>query len=139
MMMQLLPFIPRLITKLGADGILLAEILPPSDPRLTDPDVARYIVSRCTNESEDIGCVYLRHFPVPKVIGEEEVVSVNGVGDTFLGVLVTGLARGVPLGEDLINVAQRAAGLTLRSKEAVSPELGLGLGGSLMKLKIKDV
>jgi len=75
---------------------------------------------------------------VPEVVKEEEVVSVNGVGDTFLGVLVAGLAQEVPLGEDLINIAQRASGLTLRSKEAVSPELGVGLGEDLRRRRRKD-
>jgi pseudouridine-5'-phosphate glycosidase/pseudouridine kinase len=50
---------------------------------------------------------------------------VNGVGDTFLGVLVAGLAKGLKLDERLVDIAQRGAIMTLRSREAVSPELGL--------------
>ncbi|KAE9382042.1 hypothetical protein N431DRAFT_552004 [Stipitochalara longipes BDJ] len=119
---QLLPFIPTILTKLGADGVLLTEILKPEDPRLTDPAHASYILSRTSNGSTEIGGVYMRLFPPVEVV--EDVVSVNGVGDTFLGVLIAGLAKGLELNEDLINIAQRGAVMTLRSREAVSPQLG---------------
>ncbi|PMD32773.1 hypothetical protein L207DRAFT_590466 [Hyaloscypha variabilis F] len=119
---QLLPFIPTILTKLGADGVLLTEILKPDDLRLTDPAHAPYILSRTSNGSTEIGGVYMRLFPPVEVV--EDVVSVNGVGDTFLGVLLAGLAKGLELNEDLVNIAQRGAVMTLRSKEAVSPQLG---------------
>jgi pseudouridine-5'-phosphate glycosidase/pseudouridine kinase len=120
---QLLPFIPTILTKLGADGVLLTELLKPDDPRLTDPKSAPYILSRTANGSTNIGGVYMRLFPAVEVV--DDVVSVNGVGDTFLGVLVAGLARGLKLDERLIDIAQRGAVMTLRSKEAVSPKLGV--------------
>ncbi|KAL3419200.1 IdgA domain-containing protein [Phlyctema vagabunda] len=120
---QLLPFIPTLLTKLGSEGVLLTELLKPQDPRLTDPDAAPYILSRCNNGSTEVGGVYMRLFPALKLT--TDVVSVNGVGDTFLGVLIAGLAKGLPLDEKLINVAQRGAVLTLGSVEAVSPELSI--------------
>jgi pseudouridine-5'-phosphate glycosidase/pseudouridine kinase len=125
---QLLPFVPTLLTKLGADGVLLTQILPPNDPRLRDPDDARYILSRNISGSETVGGVYMRLFPAIERV--EDVVSVNGVGDTFLGVLVAGLAKGKKLDEGLINAAQKGAVLTLRSKEAVSLTLG-SLAGEL--------
>lgn len=120
---QLLPFIPTVLTKLGADGILLTELLKPSDPRLMDPDSTRYILSRSSNGSTEIGGVYMRLFPASEVV--KDVVSVNGVGDTFLGVLVAGLAKGLKVDEKLIAIAQRGAVMTLRSKESVCPKLGL--------------
>ena len=64
----------------------------------------------------------MRLFPAIEVV--EDVVSVNGVGDTFLGVLIAGLAKGLKLDGTLINIAQRGAVMTLRSKESVSPQLG---------------
>ncbi|KAH6666026.1 Indigoidine synthase A like protein-domain-containing protein [Halenospora varia] len=118
---QLLPFIPIILTKLGAEGVLHTELLKPDDPRLTDPEDAAYILSRCANGSTQVGGVYMRLYPAVETV--EDVVSVNGVGDTFLGVLIAGLARGAALNEDLINIAQKAAVMTLRSKEAVSPEI----------------
>lgn len=68
----------------------------------------------------------MRLFPAVEEVKPEDVVSVNGVGDTFAGTLIAGLAkRGKNARvEELIDLAQRAAVLTLKSKEAVSPGLG---------------
>lgn len=120
---QLLPFMPTILTKLGKDGVLLTELLKPEDPRLTDPDHAQWILARCTNGSEEVGGVYMRLFPAVETVMNEDVVSVNGVGDTFLGVLVAGLARGLDLDDNLINVAQRGAVMTLKSKRSVCPDV----------------
>ncbi|KAL2271224.1 hypothetical protein VTJ83DRAFT_595 [Remersonia thermophila] len=117
---SLLPYIPTIITKLGANGALLTALLAPDDPRLHDPDHARYVVSRSSNSSSSVGGVYMRLFPAVERVAD--VVSVNGIGDTFTGVLVAGLAMGGKV-ENLIDVAQRAAVLTLRSKEGVSVEV----------------
>ncbi|TVY91387.1 Pseudouridine-metabolizing bifunctional protein [Lachnellula willkommii] len=119
----LLPFIPTILTKLGAGGVLMTKLLKQDDPRLTDPTAAPFILSRNANESTEIGGVYMRLFPAAEKV--EDVVSVNGVGDTFLGVVIAGLAKGMKLKERLINIAQRGAVMTLRSKEAVSPDLGV--------------
>ncbi|CAD0107668.1 unnamed protein product [Aureobasidium uvarum] len=125
---QLLPFIPKICVKLGADGVLLTQILPAGDSRLQDPASSPYILSRCFNlpeESSGVGGVYMRLFPAAEKVDEKDIVSVNGVGDTFLGTIVSGLAkRGKDAKiEELIELAQKAAVLTLKSKEAVSPEL----------------
>ena len=124
---QLLPFIPSLCVKLGPQGVLLAQILPVGDERLHSREHSPYILSRCNNQSEatlGVGGVYMRLFPAAERVLEEDIVSVNGVGDTFLGALVAGLAvaGGVKL-EDLVDIAQQAAVMTLKSKEAVSPEI----------------
>lgn len=120
---QLLPFIPQILTKLGAQGVLLTELLEHDDARLNDQAHAPYIVSRCANGHKVIGGIYMRLFPAIEQV--DDVVSVNGAGDTFLGVLVSGLARGLELDETLINVAQKGAVMTLRSEQAVSPEVKL--------------
>lgn len=77
----------------------------------------------------------MRLFPAIEAVGEEEVVSVNGVGDTFVGTLVAGLAKAKRNSkesrvEDFIDIAQRAAVLTLKSRESVAP--GLGTLGMLL-------
>jgi pseudouridine-5'-phosphate glycosidase/pseudouridine kinase len=126
---NLLPYIPTVVTKLGADGALLTTVLGRADPRLRDPEHARYVVSRCMNENSPVGGVYMRLFPAVERV--EDVVSVNGIGDTFMGVLVAGLAMGGKV-ERLIDVAQRAAVLTLKSKEGVSEEVS-GLKGELRR------
>jgi pseudouridylate synthase / pseudouridine kinase len=126
---QLLPFIPTICTKLGAQGVLLTQLLPANDERLTSGDYAPYILSHCANGTDDsvgVGGVYLRLFPAVEEVPTEEVVSVNGVGDTFLGALVAGMTKKGrhSRAEEFIEVAQRAAVLTLKSRESVSPGLG---------------
>lgn len=119
---QLLPFIPNLVTKLGRRGCLLTSLLRHTDPRLTRPEYAQYILSRTMSDASEIGGVYMRLVPPTCNISQEDIVSVNGVGDTMLGVIVAGFVRGHTL-EDVIPVAQDAAVLTLKSPEAVSPEV----------------
>ncbi|KAI5364048.1 Putative pseudouridine-5'-phosphate glycosidase, carbohydrate kinase PfkB, indigoidine synthase A [Septoria linicola] len=131
---QLLPYMPVVCCKLGSQGVLLTQILPAGDSRLTSPAHAPYILSRCSNGTEEtvgVGGVYMRLFPAVEEVKGEDVVSVNGVGDTFAGTLVAGLAKRKAetngkegCVEDFVDVAQRAAVLTLKSQEAVSPGLG---------------
>ncbi|KAI0482755.1 Indigoidine synthase A like protein-domain-containing protein [Xylariaceae sp. FL0804] len=125
---QLLPYIPTIITKMGSRGALLATVLKKDDPRLYDAASEPFILSRCVNDHADVGGVYMRLFPAIEQI--QEVVSVNGVGDTFLGVLIAGLAQGGKT-EDLVDIAQKAAVLTLRSSRSVSESLE-GLEGELI-------
>ncbi|KAM0721015.1 hypothetical protein Q7P37_003300 [Cladosporium fusiforme] len=128
---QLLPFIPSICTKLGAQGVLVTQLLKAGDPRLTSGAHAPFILSRCTNGTEDslgVGGVYMRLFPPVEEVAPEDVVSVNGVGDSFVGTLVSRLAKAKAEGkevgvEECVDVAQRAAVLSLKSKEAVSPML----------------
>ncbi|KAG5984214.1 hypothetical protein E4U55_005651 [Claviceps digitariae] len=116
---NLLPYIPMLFTKLGPKGVLFTTILGRDDPRLKDRDAEEYILARAPPDHATIGGIYMRLFPAETV---EQVVSVNGAGDTFLGVLVSGLSQGgdVPT---LINVAQKGAALTIKSTQSVSSEL----------------
>ncbi|KAI1434576.1 Indigoidine synthase A like protein-domain-containing protein [Xylaria sp. CBS 124048] len=116
---QLLPFIPTIITKLGSEGALLTTILKKDDTRLFDATHEPFILSRCINDHPDVGGVYMRLFPAVEEVAD--VVSVNGIGDTFLGTLVAGLAQGGKI-ENLIDVAQTAAVLTLRSPHETSSD-----------------
>ncbi|EXJ89504.1 serine/threonine protein kinase [Capronia epimyces CBS 606.96] len=117
---QLLPFIPNLVTKLGRQGCLLASLLRRTDPRLTSPEYAPYIISRNLSHDLEIGGVYMRLIPPSVEVDQSEIVSVNGIGDTMLGVIVAGLVKGHVL-EEVVPIAQDAAVLTLKSTEAVSP------------------
>ena len=121
--LQLLPFIPNIVTKLGPQGCLLTMLLPPGDPRLSSPESAPYILSRATSSESVVGGVYMRLFPAAQVVKAEDIVSVNGVGDTMLGVLMAGLINEGKNLEDLIPVAQQAAVLTLKSTAAASPQI----------------
>lgn len=127
--LQLLPFIPSICTKLGRQGVLLTQLLPAGDERLSSGEYAPYILSRCANGTEDtvgVGGVYIRLFPPAEEVASEDIVSVNGVGDALLGALIAGMAKKGPDArvEDFVDMAQRAAVLTLKSKESVSPGLG---------------
>ncbi|KAM0244632.1 hypothetical protein ACHAP5_006096 [Fusarium lateritium] len=117
---QLLPYIPTIVTKLGPQGVLLTTILGKDDPRLRDPDSEEYIVARSTNDHPSVGGLYMRLFSAAEKA--QNIVSVNGVGDTFFGVLISGLAQGGKV-ENLIDVAQAGSCLTLKSHESVSPDL----------------
>jgi pseudouridine-5'-phosphate glycosidase/pseudouridine kinase len=119
---QLLPFIPTLITKLGPRGCLLTSLLSPTDERLRDPHCAPYILSRNLSDDSQIGGVYMRLIPASCKVPPEEIVSVNGIGDTMLGVIVAGLVKGRSL-EEVLSIAQDAAILSLKSAEAVSPQV----------------
>lgn len=117
---QLLPYIPTLLAKLGSQGVL-TTILGRDDPLLRDRDADEFILTRAAANHPSIGGVYMRLFPAVEEV--RDVVSVNGAGDTFLGVIVSGLAQGGRV-EDLVDVAQKGAVLSLKCKESVSPSLG---------------
>ena len=121
---QLLPFIPTILTKMGDLGVLMTQLLRFGDGRLTYLDSAPHILSRSAENEFKIGGVYMRLFPAVEKVPENQIISVNGVGDTFLGVLVASLAKEPPKKvEDLIDIAQRASVMTLKSKESVSPQI----------------
>ena len=123
--LQLLPYIPCILTKLGAQGCLLSQLLRPGDPRLRDSESAPYILGKAMDDQTGIGGVYMRLFPPAELVKQEQVVSVNGVGDTMLGVLIAGLIKhGVDARvEDVVMVAQKAAVMTLKSEHAVSEQV----------------
>lgn len=118
---QLLPYIPTIITKMGGQGALLTTILKPDDPRLRDPNHQQYILTRAAPGHPHVGGVYMRLYPAVEDVGDP--ISVNGMGDTFLGALIAGLALGGRT-EELIDVAQNAAVMTLKSHQSVSPDIG---------------
>ncbi|PLB50454.1 putative carbohydrate kinase [Aspergillus steynii IBT 23096] len=120
---QLTPFIPCIITKLGSQGVLVTQLLRPGDPRLTAPESVPYILSRAPPTDELIGGVYLRLFPPAAVLKDEDIVSVNGAGDTLLGAVISGLAKGKGAVEDVIPLAQEASLRTLKSAGGVSSDI----------------
>lgn len=123
---QLLPFIPCIVTKLGGAGALVTQLLPPGDPRLTDPESAPYVLARAPPNSDvPFGGVYMRLFSPATVLGEQDIVSVNAAGDTLLGVLVAGLAKQGKSAriENIIPIAQDASRKTMASAGGVSKDL----------------
>lgn len=121
---QLLPFLPCILTKLGPQGVLMTQLLRPEDPRLTAPESAPYILGRAEVGHQLVGGIYMRLFPPAEVVPDHEIISVNGVGDTLLGVIIAGLASGKRISwEDMIFIAQEASVMTLKSTAAASPSL----------------
>ena len=122
--LRLLPFMPCILTTLGEKGLLMTRLLPPGDDLLTLPESAPYILSRSTDGSATVGGVYMRMFDPAIEVLTDEILSVNGVGDTLIGTVIAGLAQENPKSvENLIEIAQRASVMTLKSTEAVSPDV----------------
>lgn len=121
---KLLPFIPCILTTLGEQGVLLTQMLQPGDERLTAPTSSPYMFSRATDGSDTVGGVYMRLFPPVESVPDGAIVSVNGVGDTLLGILIAGLAKEKPKEiADLVDIAQTGSVMTLKSMEAVCPQI----------------
>jgi pseudouridine-5'-phosphate glycosidase/pseudouridine kinase len=130
---KLLPFFPTILTKLGPQGVLMVKMLEASAPELHDDNQRQFVLARNVTGHERIGGLYVRLFPPERVLSSEDIVSVNGIGDTFCGALAVGLAAGSKV-QNIIDFAQRAASLSLRSRESVSPELKT-LKGEVAKLR----
>ena len=113
---QLLPFVPNLLTTLGPHGVLLTKILLVEDRALTNPESAPFIIAR-SNSDGPIGGLYMRLFPPLKMLSGDDISSVNGAGDAFLGALVGTLAQAKnPMIEDAVDVAQAASLEVLNGK-----------------------
>jgi pseudouridine-5'-phosphate glycosidase/pseudouridine kinase len=112
---------------------LMVKLLEADAEELHDDNERQYVLARNMNGDEKIGGLYVRLFPPERILAPEEVVSVNGIGDTFCGALAVGLANGSRI-QHVVDFAQRAAGLSLKSRESVSSELR-GLRGEVSKLK----
>ena len=121
---KLLPFFPTILTKLGPGGVLMVKLLAADAPELYAEEERQFVLARNANGDSNagVGGLYVRLFPVERVLRPEEIVSVNGIGDTFCGALAVGIAKGKRV-QDVVGWAQKAAALSLRSRESVSVEL----------------
>lgn len=120
---SLLPFIPCIACKLGPSGVLLAQLLHESDARLQDHDSRPFIISRTRTGSAGVGGLYLRLFPAVETVKDADIVSVNGAGDTFLGALLARSTQTHATVSNSVHFAQSASVMTLKSNQAVSPDL----------------
>lgn len=118
---KLLPFFPTILVKLGPEGVLLVKLLPADAPELYDEKEREYVLAR-NSTGGDVGGVYIRLFRPERVLEGDEIVSVNGIGDTFAGAVAVGMSKGEKV-QRVVGVAQRAAGESLKSRESVSPGL----------------
>lgn len=120
---HLSPYIPNQLIKLGAKGVLSVRLVHANDP----VPLPGSIISQGTNPFRGL---LVQHFPAAT---PTEIVSVNGVGDTFLGVFLGNLSQSKASDkyEKNIVAAQKAACLTLASSESVSPEIRVGKNRAL--------
>jgi pseudouridylate synthase / pseudouridine kinase len=129
MVINLLPFVQNLIVKCGERGVLVGIRISGQDiqaspwSRTTGRPIHRFVVARGKSSKE---MVVLQHFAPPIV---ENLVSVTGAGDTFVGILLANLIQDPEtflhperLKKALV-AAQHGAALTLQSASAVSPLL----------------
>ena len=98
-------------------------LLHKDDDRLKQVE-ADFILTRCKFEDacSAVGGIYMRWFPTT-AMPDDEIISVNGVGDTFLGALISAMIESDERVEKVVEYAQRAAAMTLKSPEAVHPDL----------------
>jgi pseudouridine-5'-phosphate glycosidase/pseudouridine kinase len=116
---HLSPYFSGIMVKLGVDGVVLVQLLPLATSFTSAALPPGTIASQGAGS---VAGVMVRHFPA-EVISQENIISVNGVGDTYLGVVLAGLVKMGMNGahiEEVIGRAQKAAGLTLMSPESVS-------------------
>lgn len=141
--LKMLISIPCILTKLGPRGVLLTELLPIGDPRL--PPGMKNLKTEFEAYShwnhhtmqlnasdfaalelylEGIGGISMQLFPPAENAPPDRIVSVNGVGDTFLGIIMAGLSKDRPRTvNELVDIAQRGAVMTLKCRESVSPQI----------------
>ncbi|KAG1757629.1 Indigoidine synthase A like protein-domain-containing protein [Suillus lakei] len=131
MAINLLPFFRHLVIKCGDMGVIVVM-------RLTGDDAAksswstgstnhhgRYVVSQ-SSTSGDI--VVLQHFPAMQ-LPSDALVNTTGAGDSLVGALLAALVQSPKAFHSIISlqrtidIAQRAALLSLQSPLAVSPLL----------------
>lgn len=132
----LAPFFGVFLVTMGERGVLSA--LPTLTP------------SRATASTFSSPLHFTHHAPpaISSSGGRLDVVSTTGAGDTFAGAVLAGLCLRLRLSrpsasatlslssealEELVQLGQRAAILTLQSQEAVAEDLG----GALQGLRIK--
>lgn len=115
---HLSPYFPNQLIKLGAKGVLSVRLVHVDD----EAPPTGCLLSPGTGPFRGLS---VKHFPAET---PAEVVSVNGVGDTFLGVVLGNLSQAKSWSryEHNIVAAQKAACLTLASSESVNPEIRVG-------------
>ncbi|VEU21541.1 DEKNAAC102788 [Brettanomyces naardenensis] len=135
---RLLPYIPNILLKDGANGILLIQLttnaveakmlVDPYSFNLKADSAASFTL---VQEGKDNLGVILQHFP-GFTVPPEEIKNVTGAGDSLAGYLLSRLANGERKGrfflndladperEDVIMSAQKVACLSLLSDNAVN-------------------
>lgn len=119
----LLCLIPCIVTKMGKKGLLLTNSIRQCDLDHLPPNGFYHSIRSTDRSRHDIAGISIQIFPAAELSGGD-IISVNGAGDTFLGILIAGLCQERPKRlEELLKIAQRGSVMTLKSKESVSPDI----------------
>jgi len=129
MAINLLPFFRHLIIKCGERGVVVVMRVSRQTKWASERSNihGRYIVSSGSGNGD---IVVLQHFPANH-LPPESIVSVTGAGDTLVASVLAWLVEDPKGFEDpeslkrIVEDAQAAAALTLKSEYAVSPSLSL--------------
>ena len=112
--LHLLPFFPEIVVSLGSDGLLLTMLLNADDDRLKSTnEAAQWVLggtpSKISSSGNKIGGIYMRRFEAAEEVASDDIMSVNGVGDTLLGTLVANMAQSQGGAEEYVQISQQAA------------------------------
>jgi len=129
MAINLLPFFQHLVIKCGERGVMVVMRVSPQTKWASERSNVRgrYIVSGGSGNGD---IVVLQHFPA-NILPQESIVNVTGAGDTLVASVLASLVQNPRGFEDpeslrkMMEDAQVAAALTLKSEFAVSPSLSL--------------
>ncbi|KAK9450495.1 Indigoidine synthase A like protein-domain-containing protein [Limtongia smithiae] len=146
MCLHFLPYFPNLFVKLGPLGVISSQLLPPSaaDTMPAGKDTETLVtadraVIRWRTTTGSI-VVLAHHAAAVARLPPSEIISVTGAGDSFAGVLLAELvaaAKRESVADGgaglhslyelhrIVNRAQRASVLTLKSRLAVAPEIAM--------------
>lgn len=120
---RLLPFIPNLFVTLGKDGVLVCRLMDASAVSKTDVLRAKTSATSVLFKDQEYSyAVQVDYFPA--LTPEMEVVSVNGAGDSFCGVIAAQLSNkpDTPV-SDLVKTGMKAAELSLQTEDSVHCEV----------------
>ncbi|GAA6063003.1 hypothetical protein JCM10212_002644 [Sporobolomyces blumeae] len=124
MAIRLLPVVGTLFVKSGSKGVLIVQRVSGVDPvarwKSLRAEKGTVVVASRTTPSE---AIVLRHYAA-LALDESEMGSVTGAGDSLAGAMLAAMVHGldasIPRDLDrIVDLAQRAAINTLKSKEAV--------------------
>lgn len=124
---QILPYIPNLFIKQGANGVILLQLLSSVPKPCVSFDGATGVVSAYFEGRHGHGLQF-HHFPAIPT-NSSDIVSVTGAGDTLCGLLLSEFARNPEWINDyeekvrIVEYAQKGASLTIQCAESVSPKI----------------
>lgn len=124
----LLPYMKTILVTLGEHGCVLTMLIPRGDRRLSEKSYAPHLIQ---GQPSAPGTIFVKHYPLIASAPKDEILSVNGAGDSFKGALLSRIVscatdseREAMLEDEAhIHFAQAAAACSIRYAGAVSPEI----------------